>query len=190
MGITKFVLKEGDRYSLLTLTEKVQVFKDGRKNGWRWMASCQCGKIVGPLVPAHIVKGHVKSCGKCQRVNSWVDKRLTGVENPSKLVYRNYRYKAHKRGLEFYITYEDFMSLVQEPCIYCGRTNTSYFNPVTEYDEKFLYTGIDRVNSSKGYVLGNIQPCCKICNRAKSDMSEELFLNWIEEVFRKSVNHG
>lgn len=190
MGITKFKLKEGEQYSHLTLTKKVQAFKkDGKKSGWRWMANCECGRTVGPLIPAHIVHGHVKSCGKCQRENYWADKRLTGVENPSKLVYRNYRYKAHKRGFEFNVTYEEFMSLVQAPCIYCGGTKTSYFNPVTKHDEKFLYTGIDRINSSIGYITENIQPCCKICNRAKSDMDEQMFLKWIEKVFIKSVNN-
>lgn len=190
MGITKFELKEGERYNHLTLIKKVQVFKNGRKNGWRWMARCACGKTVGPLVPAQIARGHAKSCGKCQRMEYWSDKRLTGIEGPSKLVYRNYRSKARKRGFEFNITYEEFMSLVQSPCIYCGGTESSYFNPVTGHDKKFLYTGIDRINSSQGYIVENIQACCKICNRAKSDMNEETFLKWVEKVFLKRIHHG
>lgn len=38
--------------------------------------------------------------------------------------------------------------------------------------------GVDRVDSSRGYDKENIVPCCKICNRSKSDMSESDFIAW------------
>lgn len=46
----------------------------------------------------------------------------------------------------------------------------------------FVRNGIDRVDSAQGYVLTNVVPCCKQCNRAKSDLSREEFLTWVERV--------
>jgi hypothetical protein len=36
---------------------------------------------------------------------------------------------------------------------------------------------IDRIDSSKGYVVDNIQFVCRIANTAKSDLSQEDFIN-------------
>lgn len=42
----------------------------------------------------------------------------------------------------------------------------------------FLYNGIDRVDSKKGYVAGNVVTCCRNCNQAKSDKSIDEFEEW------------
>jgi len=76
---------------------------------------------------------------------------------------------------------EEFRKITQKDCYYCGE------KPFGEakhpaYNGNYIYNGIDRVNSTKGYINSNIVPCCKICNRAKSNMSYEDFLNWIKKI--------
>ena len=51
----------------------------------------------------------------------------------------------------------------------------------------FLRVGIDRKDSSKGYTLENCVSCCDICNRMKMQMSENTFLNRIEQIYNYSV---
>jgi len=46
----------------------------------------------------------------------------------------------------------------------------------------YVYSGIDRLDSSKGYEPGNVVPCCKQCNWAKNDIAYDKFLEWIERV--------
>ena len=43
----------------------------------------------------------------------------------------------------------------------------------------FTYNGIDRVDNALGYTTGNVVPCCKQCNHAKSDMPYADFMAWI-----------
>jgi len=64
--------------------------------------------------------------------------------------------QAKKRGKELTITFEEFCFL-REPgtCHYCkGQL------PETG-------TGIDRKDSTKGYIPGNCVPCCQTCNTTK-----------------------
>lgn len=64
---------------------------------------------------------------------------------------------------------------VRFPCVEHIRSNT--FSARIN-----LYNGIDRKNSSEGYTLGNSLPCCRVCNRAKSDMDYEEFKQWIKDI--------
>ena len=42
------------------------------------------------------------------------------------------------------------------------------------------------MDNSKGYSLDNIVPCCKICNRAKSDLTYKDFIEWIRRLKNRS----
>jgi hypothetical protein len=49
------------------------------------------------------------------------------------------------------------------------------------------YNGIDRVDSTKGYFNENVVSCCKVCNRAKSNLSLDEFKEWISKVYLKTI---
>jgi len=70
---------------------------------------------------------------------------------------------------------EDFEKLTQLNCAYCGEA------PAHSLDG---YNGIDRVDSSLGYTPNNSWPCCEICNRMKSDTSQEFFIEHILKIAR------
>lgn len=61
------------------------------------------------------------------------------------------------QGKEWTITEEEYTSLIGNPCAIHGEKTSEWG------------IGLDRIDSSKGYVPGNVQPCCKECNRIKSD---------------------
>lgn len=44
------------------------------------------------------------------------------------------------------------------------------------------YSGIDRLDNSKGYSPDNCVPACQSCNFAKLDQSVEAFLEWAKRV--------
>lgn len=68
---------------------------------------------------------------------------------------------AIKRGVEWALTREDFMAFWQQPCSYCA-------DPIPT-------VGLDRFDNGKGYVRGNVVPCCAGCNSMKSVMTAEEF---------------
>lgn len=170
-------LEEGTVCGLVTLTHREQVFKDGRSKGYWWVGTCSCGTTVGPYTAAHWKK-KIRACKKCGYGNRKAN-RIGGTHNAASSVYRNYKTSAAKRKLEFALTFEDFVSEATKPCFYCNRTETSYFSATQEWEETFRYTGLDRVDSSVGYLLRNVVPCCKVCNMAKSSMTVQEFYDWI-----------
>jgi len=73
------------------------------------------------------------------------------------------RGNAIKRGIEWNLTKGQFIAFWKQPCGYCGGAIASI--------------GLDRIDNSRGYEIGNIVSCCGLCNRMKSDMSRDEFLD-------------
>ena len=76
--------------------------------------------------------------------------------------YRIYEANAKKRGVAFELTYETFISYWNQPCSYCAA-------PIATI-------GLDRLDNTKGYVPENVAPCCRICNRMKSNLPLDVFI--------------
>lgn len=170
-------LEIGTKCGLVTLTHQERVFKEGRSKGMWWVGVCVCGSSVGPYTAAHWKK-KIRACKKCGYGNRRAN-RISGTHNASASVFRNYKASAGRRGISFELTFEQFLEEATKPCFYCNRSDTSYFNPTQDWEEKFTYTGLDRVDSSMGYSFNNIVPCCKVCNMAKSSMPLLEFYDWI-----------
>lgn len=67
--------------------------------------------------------------------------------------YDIYRKNARRRNKDFGITIEEFVTFWGKPCVYCHS--------------EILTVGIDRINNGIGYEMGNLVPCCPICNKFK-----------------------
>ena len=85
--------------------------------------------------------------------------------------YTKYKNKATKRKMSFNIDRNYFIKLVQQPCYYCGHFG---FN-------KGDVNGCDRINSDIGYEIGNVVPCCRVCNSAKGQLSRDIFEKKLRE---------
>jgi hypothetical protein len=87
------------------------------------------------------------------------------------IMYRN-SHNATKLG--FYLSYEQFYDLVIKPCVYCGK----------EGDYK-SFNGIDRLDSTLGYIISNCLTCCTKCNQSKGNLSVSKFIKHMSK--RQSV---
>ena len=85
--------------------------------------------------------------------------------------FSRYKAKARYRKIPFSLTAEEFFSFWQLPCNYCGN--------------KLETCGLDRVDSSLGYKIGNVVSCCKQCNFAKLDRE---LIDFIEHIKRLNSN--
>jgi 5-methylcytosine-specific restriction endonuclease McrA len=81
--------------------------------------------------------------------------------------YRQVKFQAKKHRRPCILTLEEYAAVIRNPCFYCGGK----LPPAG--------TGIDRINSKKGYTFTNVRPCCKRCNVAKNDMTEGEFATLI-----------
>ena len=82
--------------------------------------------------------------------------------------YTCYKSNAKRRGIDFELTFEQFESFWQLPCTYCGTDIETI--------------GLDRVDSSKGYLIENVATCCWGCNARKGDMVLSEWNTWLSNI--------
>lgn len=111
---------------------------------------------------------------RCAKHNEkFRDKRNAYSKTPNAR-FGAYRNDARQRnGIEFAITKDEFMLFWQKPCFYCGDIVATI--------------GLDRVDNSRGYVLGNVVSCCKTCNFSKHALGRDEFIAHCEKVAAKAA---
>lgn len=139
----------------------------------------KCNKEL-PLSDFHINReradNHAFSCKWCRKAYYDARKHTKFYKEKAQLPksrFSVYKASAKTNSREFTLSLEEFETFWDCECFYCGR----FFKGI----------GLDRVNSSRGYNLNNIVSCCTACNRMKSDLSLEKFLENVEKIFENLV---
>ena len=145
----------------------------GNRGQIRYECKCDCGN-------SHITSGESirsgksKSCG-CLRKLPPPNKNENRIEQIWKGLYKNtIEKRSLNKGWSKYIDIKKFIEISMQKCNYCGIANSNKAYDRTKLKSKreistnfILFNGIDRVDSSKGYVEDNVVSCCKYCNTAK-----------------------
>lgn len=155
-------------------------------NKWgesNWLCRCECG--TEKIIPgSNLRDGTTKSCGCLKRELLGNRRRLAlGLANMRMLI-GNYKWNAKERDQSFTLTEEQFKKLTQQDCHYCGAKPNNVINQEGNFGE-YIYNGLDRIDSNKGYVMDNVVPCCKICNSAKSNLTLQEYKSWIKRSYNK-----
>ncbi len=130
-----------------------------------------CGKIkpTAKFGVDNRAKDELKtSCRLCNRMR---DKKREHVLSRR---FSNYKRTARVRSHVFDVTIDEFESITNNSCKYCGGYSDS------DHDEQFC--GIDRINSNMGYVRGNMVPCCYTCNMMKASLTYDEFVDHIRKI--------
>jgi hypothetical protein len=109
-------------------------------------------------------------------------KRLPPDEASFRKAMRNYTTKAKREGRAWELSPEEVRELFSSPCSYCGAPprNRSSVDRITAVP--CIYTGIDRLDSSRGYTRDNVTPCCAVCNLGKRDMPLADWLAYLNQL--------
>lgn len=143
-----------------------------------WECRCECG-AVKKVKGTHLTRGDTRSCG-CYK-----PRKLTeGVAALNSLII-NYKNHAKRRGYAFNLTKDNFEKLTKQNCHYCGGGPSQIYK-TKRGNGVYIYNGIDRVNNEPYYGILNCVPCCGTCNRMKSDLSKEQFLEHIREIYESN----
>lgn len=115
-------------------------------------------------------------------------KKLPGNQQARNRLLYTYKREAIKNKVPFSIADIEFFQLTTSNCYYCGIEPQQIFKPshyskTTDISTFYIYNGIDRVDSNKGYEENNVVPCCSTCNYAKRTMTKEQFLSWIKRIY-------
>ena len=192
--MSKFIDLTGQRFGRLVVIEVHH--KQKMRNGISvfWLCQCDCGqtKVTNS---SRLNSESTKSCGCLQKEfakklgKETSKNRLKFGEASFNNVYRQYKRNAKIRNIDFKIEKDIFKKLTKENCFYCNSHPYQIHKAVNRQYGEYIYNGIDRVDSSKGYIEGNVVPCCGVCNIAKKSMSKEEFLSWIEQVYNHSIKN-
>jgi len=147
----------------------------------QWACVCSCGART--LVSASsLLSGNTKSCG-C--IHKYKNRKEALLKN----AYADIRYLQNKRwSLGSVISFRLFKKLIFMPCEYCGVAHSKELNDYKRCskdkisDTVIYVNGIDRLDSSEGYVEGNVVSCCIMCNRTKMDMPNDDFQKYLDNV--------
>ena len=85
--------------------------------------------------------------------------------------FLHYRSEAKQKNRVFELTLEQFIDITSRKCYYCDQ-----------FSEGHDYCGIDRVDTTQGYLLTNVIPCCKMCNKMKLDHTEQKFMEQCKRI--------
>jgi hypothetical protein len=180
--------KTGKRYGDLVVLglHDIKIVTNGKKKSL-WKCVCDCGKEL-IVISGNLTSGNTTNCGceRIQRLQFYVDTilRLPEGESAFNCILSKYEYGAKRRGLEFELPKEKFRELCIDNCFYCG-TNPGNIEPASGYrNGEFIYNGIDRVDNNKGYTIDNCVTCCKICNLMKHALTQEQFLEHVENIVK------
>lgn len=163
-------LLPGLRFGMLTVVEPVPP-ANGKS---RSLVECDCGnrKILDNVV---LKSGRVASCG-CRRQTHVDDAEWNRL-------FAYYRHLcAGKRGYEWNLTVNQFKRLAQMPCAYCGVVGCNTLKSARKSigaEGDLKYNGLDRVDCTTGYFLGNVVTCCDMCNYAKNDYPLDEFIGYL-----------
>lgn len=100
--------------------------------------------------------------------------------------------KHDRRGWDCHLTLPQIKAVMKVPCSYCGKEPSNIHRLRYKVDGKYRrgvdpsmevrWSGLDRVDSTKGYIPGNVVPCCRECNRMKTDFPVDVFYALIERI--------
>jgi hypothetical protein len=109
-----------------------------------------------------------------------------------KSLFSKYKISSKKENRKFSLTLDEFKKITSGNCTYCGEkpNKVSASEHIRKLETKkytsYLYNGIDRVNSNKGYISSNVVPCCHWCNTIKRERTVEELKNHVTRIY----NHG
>lgn len=139
-----------------------------------WYCECKCGgnKTVSS---EDLKRGKVKSCG-CLHGSKPSESyyNFSGYKEMSGHSFYRIKHSAEKRGLEFSITKEYIYELYLLQNRKCALTGLNI--EISALKDKIQTASLDRIDSSKGYIEGNVQWLHVEVNQIKWDLPQERFI--------------
>ena len=180
----------GQKFGKLTA---IELEKD--KNGYntRYLCKCDCGNTHS-VSKSHLRSGRITHCG-CVRHEGAKHQQWTGIGEISgdfwwSHVVRSANGDIFKNGRrkpkELTLTIQQAWDLFLQQDRKCALSGILLTFPKRSKDKSYT-ASLDRIDSSKGYVLGNVQWVHKDINIMKNKFDNDYFIHVCKTVAEKSV---
>lgn len=183
----------GKTVNRLTIRE---VFKTSvQKAKPRWFCRCECECGVKDVVRRldGVLDGHVPSCGCAYKSRPM----MLGYKNPafagcgeilgSRVGW--IKRGAERRGISFEITKEYIWNLFEQQHRRCVLSGVELYFGRMHFSHETT-ASLDRKDSTKGYVEGNVQWVHKDVNKIKRDLDQDCFLEWCRLISDHTRDQG
>lgn len=165
----------GIKFNNLTVISKIE--KNKQKNthqGFEWKCVCDCGNFR-TVSTNRLTDGAIKSCG-CTHIQKTGSEshKWCGYGEISGSYFCSLRNGAEDRNIEFNVTIEELWELFIKQNRKCALSGLEINFSLSKEIEKTA--SLDRIDSSKEYVIGNIQWVHKHINMMKMDYDEKYFI--------------
>jgi len=171
-----FIYKKFGKLTVLSFDRK------NKKGQSYWNCKCDCGKEK-KVRGDHLLNSETKSCGCNNRGcgnGNW-----RGFGEIGGWIWNGYRRSAKKRQLSFEIKIKYGWELFLKQNRKCALSGVDlYFSPNTS-NRHGTNASLDRIDSNKGYTIGNVQWVTKKINMAKQDISQNEFIEMCKLVSKK-----
>ena len=147
-----------------------------------YICRCACGNIK-EIRKCNLISGKTSSCG-CSKKNN-----VPPIPPTLPVLYRyfsTYKADAKRRKLSFTLGLSEFGEIINKECYYCGISpQKRIITSGAGWKRELVCNGIDRINNNLGYYENNIVPCCKFCNYAKRNLTQDHFFELIERIYHR-----
>lgn len=148
----------------------------------RAICQCECGTVRKHRVDS-LRSGQTKGCRECyykvlRAKTTKTHPKWKGYEGITGTHWASIMHDAQRRKLPFEITIEYAWELVKAQKFSCPFTKTGLLFGINRT------ASLDRIDSSKGYVVGNVQWVHVTINFMKGSLSDVEFIDWCHAVAR------
>ena len=158
--------KIGEKINNFTLIEQVK--------GQKWLVKCDCGSELIRRISA--IKGQ-NNCNLCKpKLKNENHPSWKGHGELSHDLYTTFKHSALAKNLEFNVSIEYLWELFLIQNRNCVFTGEELFFNTTYRGKKNKTASLDRIDSSKGYIEGNLQWVHRDVNKLKKNFTDERFL--------------
>lgn len=151
-----------------------------------WLVLCMSCNRTFSRRAGQLVNGRTKSCQSCNAYEREKYSFWEGIDGVSK----QYLTKLTYRQKEVTVSLQDLVDKWKQQQGRCVYSNLKLTLVGKDSEWKVSTASLDRIDSSKGYVPGNIQWVHKRINTMKNDMPEDEFILWCAAVVNHYNNGG
>lgn len=139
-----------------------------------WKAQCSCGDIHN-VRASSLLQGKTKKCTKCRDSGIYITRENNanwkGYGPVGRTEYNSMMHSAKKKGLEVTVTMEYLAEVFRQQDGKCALSGLPL-----KIQKGLGNASIDRIDSKKGYITGNVQWVDKRVNIMKHVISQSEFI--------------
>ncbi len=152
-----------------------------------WLCKCDCGNLK-EYTGSVLRSNKARSCG-CNAMKGWNNSSWTGYKDISGRYWENIKRSALKRKFSFEIGITEMWELYEKQNKKCAISGID-INFCRTKDRKWKQSAsIDRIDSTKGYTINNVQWVHIDVNLMKMQLSTNELIWLCEKIVENNKNH-